>query len=399
MCVFLTTYMTITLVFRYLENRDTSSVTYQKFNQNPENKYPTFSICFTGTLDDKSIYDSFGINVEQYQAILSGEEGVFRYEYDFGKKLYKKAIMSSENISNINVEKFHLTLEDTLLALEFLTDKDSTDILYDKREQGTQSKVLPFITSYLSPNQICISRHTNDSQDLIRKYDWISLNTAILEKKEFYHVEFQILIHYPGQLLRAFDKPHFHSSFSKYNWTNGYEIQFKIAQTTVLKKRTNGNIACSDVQNHDLHTLGKLMKRIGCVPNYWKQFYNNNKKLNKCKCGHELKQAYGYVKQLDYANTSRHTTLSESIPCVDMDILTIHREKGTDTPSSFTIRFIYNQKYYLEIKNSKYFEFENFWSGIGGFIGIFLGYSMLQIPELIGHLKVDFTRMTSTKRN
>ena len=27
--------------------------------------------------------------------------------------------------------------------------------------------------------------------------------------------------------------------------------------------------------------------------------------------------------------------------------------------------------------------FESFWSGVGGFVGIFLGFSLMQIPDLV----------------
>ena len=37
-----------------------------------------------------------------------------------------------------------------------------------------------------------------------------------------------------------------------------------------------------------------------------------------------------------------------------------------------------------EIKEIKDFGFEDFISSLGGFIGIFLGYSMFQIPQLLG---------------
>ena len=40
-------------------------------------------------------------------------------------------------------------------------------------------------------------------------------------------------------------------------------------------------------------------------------------------------------------------------------------------------------KYYEEITEIKDFGFEDFISGLGGFIGIFLGYSLMQIPELL----------------
>ena len=47
-------------------------------------------------------------------------------------------------------------------------------------------------------------------------------------------------------------------------------------------------------------------------------------------------------------------------------------------------RFVYEEKYYEEIQYVRDFGFESFWSGIGGFVGIFLGYSMMQFPDLIG---------------
>ena len=48
------------------------------------------------------------------------------------------------------------------------------------------------------------------------------------------------------------------------------------------------------------------------------------------------------------------------------------------------LKIEYLDKYYEEIKEIKEFGFEDFISGMGGFIGIFLGYSMMQIPQLIG---------------
>ena len=41
---------------------------------------------------------------------------------------------------------------------------------------------------------------------------------------------------------------------------------------------------------------------------------------------------------------------------------------------------------YQEIVNEREFSFETFWSSVGGFVGIFMGYSLLQIPELVAGL-------------
>ena len=52
------------------------------------------------------------------------------------------------------------------------------------------------------------------------------------------------------------------------------------------------------------------------------------------------------------------------------------------------LKFLYEDNIYEEIENTKSFDLESFVSGVGGFIGIFLGYSILQLPELLGLLSI-----------
>ena len=49
------------------------------------------------------------------------------------------------------------------------------------------------------------------------------------------------------------------------------------------------------------------------------------------------------------------------------------------------IKFSYQEQQYQELKYSADFDFETFVSNIGGFVGIFLGYSMMQFPQLLGN--------------
>ena len=52
------------------------------------------------------------------------------------------------------------------------------------------------------------------------------------------------------------------------------------------------------------------------------------------------------------------------------------------------IKFQYRERSYQEIENLQEFNFESFLSGIGGYVGIFLGYSIMQFPELITNIQV-----------
>ena len=51
--------------------------------------------------------------------------------------------------------------------------------------------------------------------------------------------------------------------------------------------------------------------------------------------------------------------------------------------SNTEIQLEYATRSYQEIRNQEDFGFESFWSSVGGFIGIFMGYSLLQIPDLL----------------
>ena len=46
----------------------------------------------------------------------------------------------------------------------------------------------------------------------------------------------------------------------------------------------------------------------------------------------------------------------------------------------------YMDESYQEFINAREFGFESFWAGVGGFVGMFLGYSFLQIPDTLTEL-------------
>ena len=69
-----------------------------------------------------------------------------------------------------------------------------------------------------------------------------------------------------------------------------------------------------------------------------------------------------------------------------MTALVLPVEHELESGSNTEVHFVYAAKSYQEIRNREDFGFESFWSSVGGFIGIFMGYSLLQIPELLKHL-------------
>ena len=64
-----------------------------------------------------------------------------------------------------------------------------------------------------------------------------------------------------------------------------------------------------------------------------------------------------------------------------MNVLAVQSANDEKAFDEFIIRFLYIDDTYYEVQNVEEFGFESFWSSVGGFVGIFLGYSLLQLPQ------------------
>ena len=80
------------------------------------------------------------------------------------------------------------------------------------------------------------------------------------------------------------------------------------------------------------------------------------------------------------------------IPCDEMQVLAIDSINANPNPipKDIAIKFIYKEKIYEEIQYTRAIVFESWLSNVGGFVGIFLGYSMMQFPEFLFILTTIF---------
>ena len=89
----------------------------------------------------------------------------------------------------------------------------------------------------------------------------------------------------------------------------------------------------------------------------------------------------------DYTKNWKEVMQQSYGPCLEMyNIVSSKWVDVTDTMNSKNdqIEVDYQLQYYQELRYFADFDLETFISNIGGFVGIFLGYSMMQLPELLG---------------
>ena len=197
-----------------------------------------------------------------------------------------------------------------------------------------------------------------------------------------------MFVHYPEQLIRNLDKPKYSAHKTKFLRNiepngNIRGLEFKISQVQTLRKRHDSNTPCNkEIDSYDMYLLKELSKDLNCVPSYWIDILRGHHELEECTSSKKLQLAYGNISDV------KNILSWNQIPCDEMLLLSIDsiNEKPDPVPKDIVIKFYYAEPIYEEIKYTKAIGFVNWLSNVGGFLGIFLGVSMMQFPELFPYL-------------
>ena len=136
--------MTKTQIIRFIENEDSSAITFKRFNQSPEDKYPTFSLCFKGAplswYHDDLIFSRFGLTSSRYAKTLEGKQ-TYKYNYNYTARLYKKIPIQTNDVVTEDVDKFYLNSSNIWKDVEYATEHEqgTTD-----NNQAISEKQIPF---------------------------------------------------------------------------------------------------------------------------------------------------------------------------------------------------------------------------------------------------------------
>ena len=390
--------MTNTQIIRFLENDDATIIHFKKFNLSPDGVYPGFSLCFSGPrlywYDDELIFNVTGIMPETYEKMLKGEQ-VHRYEYNYTSRLYRKVALGSISTSINNFEKFYLTKSQIITGVEYVTEDEKHSVRYGKGENGKLLEEVPLHIGYKSPDTICFTRDSKDPLESLRVHDWISFNRSIFGNGKYGNVKLRIFLHRPQQLLRSFHRPVFTTMIGQADEGKGNQfwsnlLRITISKVMVLKKRPASNVPCNpDLRNDDDNLQLQIITLVGCIPIYWEKTVGGQSTYKTCRTQSELSLAYYYLQQYKKIFSTYYP------PCSGMEIWSVFDKEEHNQWGDPRIQFHYTETEYEEIANTQGFGIESFVSGVGGFVGIFLGYSILQLPELVASLPSLFQKFMS----
>ena len=373
-CFILATLLAMTEMLRYFENSDTSVISFRRFNkEHGTDRYPSFTFCFEGYHFSEAIIDELHIRNKDFYHALKGENLVDN-----------KSVKILDRVLSVEHTIFISELQEFLLGFAFKTKNENHSRYYD-HEQDTKYREkrinAMFYINYHDPDQICFARKQDPGigWDFSRKEDEI-----LLDMSPFKYINgfFRIYQHYPQQFTRSMSKPIYELPTKDIKNTN-HNVSWSLDYITILRKRPDASKTCNiSLVNDDEEFKLRVIQAIGCIPSYWKALMQENVSPGMCQTKYELQEAYRQIK-----NFREYIAYAYDPPCVELlvpvNVEIEKREKLWGTPNTLRINVHYSSEIYQEIKNLRDFTEEAMWSSIGGFIGMFLGYSLLQIPDIL----------------
>ena len=383
-CFVLALYMSYLQFSRYQANGDISIVSFRTFNNEKQDVYPSYSMCVkgpNGEIFKEDKIHSIWNDVEYHKAARMYQD-VLRGGGNFSTEIVKM------NFDNLTIDFFDVIFE------SIQTHTKDGDIHHDH---------LPLSFSYQDTKYICITRDVKFENDFLINKEQVMLNPEMIANQS---LSLSIYLHQSGGLTQSllsgqeplieFKYQDFLELFAMYEEFYGaksfYTADVRINQVEVLRKRANSVVPCHDAEDlqEDFEWILKVTSEVGCVPIFWKRMFHENMKpevlieINEC------------TDALQYSKIDNFTSLYNVMrkinpslrPCTKTSIFAsvdIYYVSNEDQ-HEFLLKISHINEEYKETLNIRGFDEETLLSTVGGYIGIFLGYSLLQLPAILSDI-------------
>ena len=337
------------------------------FNERSEDYYPDVTFCFNGG-HLKEATEELPISQHGVSEILKGNAD-----------LEEKDPKSFEAIATSNADAYFIGLQDILNGYTFTTSLNVTSYhVTDHLKENVKNQkpaVNPFFaTTHQDPDKVCFTRHSKleRGNGITRKEDNVAFS---FKQKNQGQVRLIIFLHHPGQFIRHKESPVAESTLDSDE--NSQKITITVPGITTLRKRSTDESSCEKNPIDDgISFRQKVMEEVGCKPSYWNSLVNETEHSHICNTSSKLQEVY------DNIRTPTKLLSTSPAPCTAMLIPLSIQKDQLDDKGKFDISIIYSTTEYQEIENHREFDFNSMFAGIGGFVGIFCGYSLFQVTYL-----------------
>lgn len=381
-------------LIKYALNDDVSQVTFQEFHTSEESLYPSITICLS-SIFYKEKFKSYGegINISTYTDFMNGkywDDRMLKVDYD------RVTLNFSNYLMGIGMWtpdwRFRQGEKYFLYDHRKVVKQNSTNT--NEPNYKTDDWKPVFYDSYRGVDEKCF---TIDIPYMPSQKVWtfgVVINSNIFPGGiRPYYYEFGVKAHYPGQLID--------SKMNKYAWkernTNASQyvsMRFKIEKLEVVKHRKTRNYHCNQkIKENDEMRIRSMFEDNGCKPPWYKEYED----VSVCKFKEK-------IKMFSKLNPTRYVRACQSIHKIletyhEFEILEFWKQDWlNEVYSLFEVMLEFQDGTYMEIRQIRAYSIQDLVGDIGGYLGLFLGFALLQIPEVSFKIYVWIEGMISKRK-
>ena len=181
-------------------------------------------------------------------------------------------------------------------------------------------------------------------------------------------------LHFPNQFLRSLPTVKFH--WQNRSTNHQYVLSFAIDVFEAIHRRNKQNSPCIEHwTNFDKIVFDAHAKQFKCRPSYWN---NNITNMPICDTLDKLKRAT--------FSLNSEKTFQYPPPCYTIEKLAYTAQEFTNDDGDFDDFWIgveLMNPQFKEIVQSRAVDFQTLVGNVGGYIGLLLGYSIIQLPTFL----------------
>ena len=368
-CILLAIFYSTVQAERYFRNEDTSLISYRSFNAKPNDKYPEITFCLGNGAQFKDIVTEFQTSRANFSSILKGN-----------KSFASLAPETFKKITRMHPNSYFTDLYDIIQSYSYKGSKTSFSFDKTNNNKMRAKRIINTIlqATHRDPEQICFTRNRKLIPTLkeFNKETMIGIDLKILGVG----TRLKIFVHYPGQFIRTTERPVVDIIVGEIS----EKITLTISDVTTLRKRSTPTNPCNRSNIDEGYIFrSKIVDIMKCKPMYWDSLSDPKASLQVCETVDQLKKVY----EMNVNITDIITKSPE--PCDVMRIPVDTQRTGISLqPSMLYLSVLYLTTEYQEIINVRDFDLNSMFAGIGGFVGMFLGYSLLQLVDLFAMPRV-----------
>lgn len=382
-CFFFAIYITTDQFKKYFKNEDISSFKIKSFSGQTTNRYPDISICYI--VANKSFYNKRNFPYKMTSLFEIFNDSNRNDGNDFTPQpmgVFEDAWVNSRNGISSHYRSF----------------RDRTGQPMDRNVVTWLNAITPCVTLKLDYTPFDVLSRQN-----------VYLNIEKMQKFKFMGV----FIHHPGQLIKGIGSTYTSDMSNaaalwmripgKYTPERNLADVF-ITQVKILKRRSKPDDPCNeDLYDDDGRWVQEASRLLGCVPVFWKNiplYFNNSTKSIPCTTYGQYMEAYKYAKNtgkiaMSYDPSCQTTTSISYSRIGSASKAGIYKLilNELNLKELILLRISYKITEFEDITNERLFNQWDLFSQVGGTIGLLLGFTFLQIPDIIK----NFLAMVKTK--